>query len=258
MKRAPARLELVALPGIAMVCPGDDLSALISAALPRAALALVDGDIVVVAQKIVSKAENRLVDLATIVPRAGALALAAQVDKDPRLVELILRESNRVVRARRHLLIVEHRLGFVMANAGIDLSNLGAADGIDRALLLPEDPDASAARLQRQLNAHFSIAVGVIINDSFGRAFRRGTCGIALGAAGIAALSDKRGQPDLFGRRLATTVIGTGDEIAAAASLLMGQADEGQPIVIVRGWPLSEQPCPAARLIRAPDEDLFR
>jgi coenzyme F420-0:L-glutamate ligase/coenzyme F420-1:gamma-L-glutamate ligase len=258
MEAAPARLELLALPGIAMVCPGDDLSTLILAALRSAQVALVDGDIVVVAQKIVSKAENRLVDLATITPSAGACALAVEVDKDPRLVELILRESQRVVRARRHLLIVEHRLGFVMANAGIDLSNIGAADGTDRALLLPEDPDASAAHLRHQLNAHLRVELSVVINDSFGRAFRRGTCGVALGAAGIAVLTDKRGQPDLFGRPLATTMIGTGDEIAAAASLLMGQAAEGQPVVIIRGWPQSPERCPAAALIRPREEDLFR
>jgi coenzyme F420-0:L-glutamate ligase/coenzyme F420-1:gamma-L-glutamate ligase len=258
MKVAPARLDLLALPGIPLVRPGDDLSALIVAALQREEIVLADGDIVVVAQKIVSKAENRLVDLATIVPSARACALAAPVDKDPRLVELILRESHRVVRTRRHVLIVEHRLGFVVANAGIDLSNVGAADGIDRALLLPEDPDASAAHLRRRLNAQLGVAVGVVINDSFGRAFRRGTCGVALGAAGIAALSDKRGQPDLFGRPLAATMIGTGDEIAAAASLLMGQADEGRPVVILRGVSQSEEPSPAAKLMRPPEEDLFR
>jgi coenzyme F420-0:L-glutamate ligase / coenzyme F420-1:gamma-L-glutamate ligase len=254
----PARLELLALPGVPAIRSGDDLSQIIADCAKDCGFCFADGDIVVVAQKIVSKAENRLVELAAVVPGNSAKALAETVKKDARLVELILRESRHVVRAQTDLLIVEHRLGFVMANAGIDQSNLAPEDGVARVLLLPADPDASAARLRDRLRARLGVAVAVVINDSFGRAFRRGTCGIALGAAGIAALVDKRGQPDLFGRMLRSTLIATADEIAAAASLLMGQADEGRPIVIMRGLHASDDPCPAAILIRPPAEDLFR
>jgi coenzyme F420-0:L-glutamate ligase/coenzyme F420-1:gamma-L-glutamate ligase len=253
-----ARLELLAVPGIPTIRPGDDLGAVIMAAAQNNGLDFAAGDVVVIAQKIVSKAENRLVDLATVTPSERARALAATVTKDPRLVELILRESSHVVRARPDLLIVEHRLGFVMANAGIDQSNIGSDDGTDRALLLPEDPDASARRLREHWQAQLGIALAVIINDSFGRAFRRGSCGVALGAAGIAALVDKRGQRDFFGRPLRSTLIGSADEIAAAASLLMGQADEGRPVVLLRGLQPLGAECPAAELIRPPAEDLFR
>jgi coenzyme F420-0:L-glutamate ligase / coenzyme F420-1:gamma-L-glutamate ligase len=257
-QRDPARLELLALPGVPAIRAGDDLSAVIADCASDCGFTFADGDIVVLAQKIVSKAENRLVELATIVPGERARALAETVNKDPRLVELVLRESRHVVRAQPDLLIVEHRLGFVMANAGIDQSNLAIDDGVARALLLPEDPDASAARLHDRLAARLRVAVAVVINDSFGRAFRRGTCGIALGAAGLAALVDRRGQSDLFGRPLRSTVVGTADEIAAAASLLMGQAAEGRPIVILRGLHVAGEISPAAVLIRPPAEDLFR
>ncbi len=252
------RLEIVALPGLPMVRPGDDLAALIAAALARGDLALRAGDVLVVAQKIVSKAEGRMVALADVTPSARAEEIGAAIQKDPRLVELILSESVRVVRQHPGLLIVQHRLGFVMANAGVDQSNVGPQDGVPRALLLPEDPDASAAALRRELATRTGVEIGVIVNDSFGRAWRRGTAGIAIGVAGLPALVDRRGQPDLFGRTLEVTVIGFADEIAAAASLLMGQADEGCPVVLVRGltWPQEEGR--AAELLRAPEEDLFR
>jgi coenzyme F420-0:L-glutamate ligase / coenzyme F420-1:gamma-L-glutamate ligase len=257
-QRHLARLELLALPGVPAIRSGDDLSQVIADCAKQCGFTFADGDIVILAQKIVSKAENRLVELATIAPQERAATLAATVNKDPRLVELILRESRRVVRAQRDLLIVEHRLGFVMANAGVDQSNLAVEDGVARALLLPEDPDASAARLRDRLAALLGVVVAVVISDSFGRAFRRGTCGIALGAAGLPALVDQRGQRDLFGRTLRSTVVGTADEIAAAASLLMGQAAEGRPIVILRGFHPTGEICPAAELIRPPAEDLFR
>jgi coenzyme F420-0:L-glutamate ligase/coenzyme F420-1:gamma-L-glutamate ligase len=184
--------------------------------------------------------------------------LAREVGKDPRLVEVILSESTRVVRWRPNLIIVQHRLGFVMANAGVDQSNVSPEEGVHRVLLLPRDPDASAERLRAQLQQRFGVPVGVIISDSFGRAWRRGTCGIAIGAAGLPSLIDLRGQPDLFGRTLEVSIIGFADEIAAAASLLQGQAAEAQPVVLVRGLDWSAPVTAAAELVRPAEEDLFR
>jgi coenzyme F420-0:L-glutamate ligase/coenzyme F420-1:gamma-L-glutamate ligase len=249
-------LELTALPGIPMVREGDDIAALIIRALGSRELH--DGDVVVVAQKIVSKAEGRTVDLGTVKPSAKAISLADEVGKDPRLVEVVLSESVRVVRSRPNLIIVQHRLGFVMANAGVDQSNVAPADGVHRVLLLPRDPDASAEALRQKLQQRYGVALGVVISDSFGRAWRRGTCGIAIGAAGLPSLIDLRGQPDLFGRTLEVSIIGFADEIAAAASLLQGQAAEARPVVLVRGLTWSAPPTPAAALVRSPEEDLFR
>lgn len=246
-------VDLRALPGIPMVKPGDDLATLIREGLARAGLELRAGDVIVVAQKIVSKAEGRTVDLASVTPSARAIELAAEVQKDPRLVELILSESVRVVRSRPNVLIVEHRLGFVMANAGIDQSNVAPQDGVERALLLPLDPDGSAEALRAKLSAS-----AVVIIDSFGRAWRRGTVGIAIGAAGLPALLDLRGNPDLFGRILQVSISGFADEIAAAASLVMGQGDEAQPVVLVRGLTWSAPANPAAELVRPAAEDMFR
>lgn len=257
MAIAPARLELIALPGFPLVGQGDDLCRLVVEGAARAGVEFQDGDVVVLAQKIVSKAEGRLVDLATVMPSGEAQDLAAQVRKDPRLVELVLRESRRVVRARPHVLIVEHRLGLIMANAGIDQSNIDA-DGREMALLLPQDPDASAESLRARLYQASGARVGVVINDSFGRPWRRGTTGTAIGAAGLPALIDRRGDPDLFGRALQITQIGHADEIAAAASLLMGPADEGRPVVLLRGLTWRAPPNPAADLLRPETEDLFR
>jgi coenzyme F420-0:L-glutamate ligase / coenzyme F420-1:gamma-L-glutamate ligase len=217
-----------------------------------------DSDVLVVAQKIVSKAEDRYVDVEMVEPSERAIALAAEVDKDPRFVEVVLSESRRVVRHRPGLLIVEHRLGFVMANAGIDHSNVAAGDGGERVLLLPRDPDGSARVLCDRLGRVFGAKIGVIISDSFGRAWRKGTVGVALGAAGLPVLIDMRGHPDLFGRELLVTETGFADEIAAAAGLLMGQADEAVPMVLVRGLRWSAPELPAAALIRPAEHDLFR
>jgi coenzyme F420-0:L-glutamate ligase/coenzyme F420-1:gamma-L-glutamate ligase len=241
-----------------MVRPGDDLAALLIAACERNALAPDHSDVLVIAQKIVSKAENRYVDLHDVRASAQAQKLAAEVDKDPRLVEIILGESRRVVRQRPGVLIVEHRLGFIMANAGIDRSNVDPGTGAEPVLLLPRDPDASAAALLDRLTAHFRKRFGVVISDSFGRAWRRGTVGVALGVAGIPALMDMRGHPDLFGHALLVTQTGFADEIASAASLLMGQANEARPAVLVHGLAWSGPPAPGAALIRSADEDLFR
>ncbi len=248
----------MALSGFPLVGTGDDLAGLIAAGLERSGLGLRTGDVVVVAQKVVSKAEGRMVDLAAVTPSPGAESLAAEVGKDPRLVEVILSESERVVRSRPNLLIMQHRLGFVMANAGVDHSNIGAVGGPERVLLLPADPDGSAAGLRARLRAHFGVDVAVVVSDSFGRPWRRGTCGVAIGAAGLPALVDLRGRPDLFGRKLEVTLVGMADEIAAAASLLQGQAEEGRPVVLVRGLAWSAPEAPAAALVRPQEEDLFR
>jgi coenzyme F420-0:L-glutamate ligase/coenzyme F420-1:gamma-L-glutamate ligase len=243
-----AALQLFALPDLPMVQAGDDLPALLSAAMARAGLAPQQGDVLAVAQKLVSKAEGRSIALASVQPSSAARELAEQTGKDARLVELILSESERVVRARPNLIIVKHRLGFVMANAGIDQSNIGA-DG--HVLLLPRDPDGSAAALAVRLG------LPVVITDSFGRAWRRGTVGVAIGAAGLPALRDLRGQPDLFGRTLMVSITGFADEIAAAAGLVMGQGAEGQPAVLVRGLSWSGAENPASELLRPAQEDLF-
>jgi coenzyme F420-0:L-glutamate ligase/coenzyme F420-1:gamma-L-glutamate ligase len=251
-------LEVIALTGLPLIKAGDDLVELIASSLKLNRVEPRAQDVLVVAQKIVSKAEGRMIDLATIEPSAKARMLAVEVDKDPRLVELILSESVRVVRVRRNVLIVEHRLGFIMANAGVDQSNVGPTDGAQRALLLPENPDRSAETLRNGLAAATGINLAVVINDSFGRAWRQGTAGVAIGAAGLPALIDLRGRPDLFGRTLEVSVIGFADEIAAAASLLMGQADEASPVVLIRGLRWSAPESTAATLIRPSNEDLFR
>jgi coenzyme F420-0:L-glutamate ligase/coenzyme F420-1:gamma-L-glutamate ligase len=252
------KLTLTALTGIKLVEPGDDLGAIAVAAFAANRIVPEPGDVLVVAQKIASKAEGRYVDVTTVEPSERAIALAAEVDKDPRFVEVVLSESKRVVRHRPGLLIVEHRLGFVMANAGIDHSNLPTQAGGERVLLLPEDPDGSALALRKELVGIFGTDIAVIISDSFGRAWRKGTVGVALGVAGLPALIDMRGQPDLFGRELLVTETGFADEIAAAAGLLMGQADEAVPMVLVRGLGWSAPEVPAAALIRPAEHDLFR
>ncbi len=253
---AVARLELSALYGIPEVRPGDDLAELIVDALVRGGFTRTYGDVLVIAQKIVSKAENRYVKLAGVRPSKEAIRLAAETDKDPRLVQLILRESERVLRYRKNVLIVVHKRGWVLANAGIDASNVGR-DG--HVLLLPKDPDASAARLREVLGKQ-GLAPGIVINNSWGRAWRAGTTGVALGVAGLPAVLDMRGHTDRDGRTLRATEIALADEIAAAASLLQGGANEGTPVVLVRGAARllsAAAPSNAAALVRAKDEDLF-
>ena len=257
MDRSDA-VELLAVPGIPLVRRDDDLVALIGEGLGRGGIAPRGGDVFVLTQKIVSKAEGRMVDLATVEPSPEAIELAGKVQKDPRLVELILSESVRVVRARPGVRIVEHRLGFVMANAGIDQSNVGSPDDPRRALLLPVDPDRTAEALRGRLSQRFGFPVAVIISDSFGRAWRRGTCGVAIGAAGLPALMDLRGSPDLFGRELQVSITGHADEIAAAASLVMGQGAEGRPVVVVRGLTWRGPDNAASELVRPAEEDMFR
>ena len=249
-------LTLFAPERLPEIAPGDDLAGTILAALGESDFALADGDVVVLAQKIVSKAEGRRVALADISPSAEAERLAARCGKEPALVELILRESAEVLRCVPGVLIVRHRLGFVLANAGIDRSNIPRAE--DHALLLPADPDASAAALRERFVAATGKSIAVLINDSFGRAWRLGTCGTCIGAAGIAPLLDLRGASDRFGRALQSSELAYADEIAAAASLVMGQAGEGRPVVVVRGLaPVNAAPGTAAALIRPAATDLF-
>ena len=258
----PRALSLFALPGIPMVKAGGDLAAMIEDGFAQAGEAAAAGDVLVVAQKVVSKSEGRSVALATVEPGAKARALAGRTGKDPRLVELILGESRRVVRHRPNVIIVEHRLGFVMANAGIDSSNVEPAgpDGRDdeRVLLLPRDPDGSAQRIREGLRARLGTDCAVIVNDSVGRAWRIGTVGLALGAAGLPSLLDLRGQSDLFGRPLEVTQVALADQLAAAASLLQGEADEGMPVVVVRGLSPAGPGNAGAALIRDEADDLFR
>ena len=251
-------VTLTPIPGIPLVRPRDDLAELLILACERQAISPKEGDVLVLAQKVVSKAEARYIDLATVVPSARAQSLAAEVEKDPRLVEVILGESRRLVRRRPGILIVEHRLGFVMANAGVDRSNVDPEAGAEPVLLLPRDPDGSAATLLARISAHFGKPLAVIISDSWGRAWRRGTVGVALGAAGLPAVMDLRGRPDLFGHELRVTETGFADEIASAASLLMGQAAEATPAVLVSGLSWSAPSMPASALLRPPEEDLFR
>lgn len=253
-----ASLSLTALAGMPTIGAGDDLAALIAGAAARSGVALRDGDALVVAQKIVSKAEGRRVKLAEVEPGKRAQELARVIDKDPRLVELILAESRQVLRARPGVIIVLHRLGFVLANAGIDASNVESDGGEETVLLLPADPDASAERLRLSLKSLTGAALGIVVNDSFGRAWRLGTVGTAIGVAGLPALVDLRGLPDRNGRALRITEIGAADELAAAASLLMGQAGEGRPVVHVRGFPYAPRPGKATELLRPAHLDLFR
>lgn len=236
------------------VRPSDDLAALLRDALAASGLwPPQPGDVLVVTQKIVSKAEGRMVDLATVQPSAQARELADTVRKDARLVELVLRESETVVRAAPHILITRHRLGHVMANSGIDRSNIGPGDS-ERALLLPVDPDASAGGIREALGG----GIGIVISDSFGRPWRHGVVGVAIGAAGLPSLVDRRGELDRDGRRLEVTQIALADQIATAATLATGEGAESVPAALVRGLPLPAGDAPAGALVRPLEEDLFR
>jgi coenzyme F420-0:L-glutamate ligase/coenzyme F420-1:gamma-L-glutamate ligase len=254
-----AQLRLIALPGVPLVAPGDDLATIVIEAYRNTDLTPADGDVLIVAQKIVSKSENRYVRLSDVAPSPAALELAAVSGKDPRVAELILRESKEVVRQRPGVVVVEHRLGYVHANAGIDRSNIVSDDEQDpRVLLLPIEPDASAKRLREALRLRSGADVAVIINDTAGRAWRQGVVGFAIGCAGIEPVKDMVGHPDLFGYRLERTHVAVADELAAAGSLLMGQADEGRPIVLARGMRFSTSHAGSQALIRPKNEDMFR
>ena len=252
-------ITYTALQGIKQVQPGDDLAALVQEGLQQNALQIRDGDVLVLAQKIVSKSEGRFVELDTVTPSPRARELAQTVKKDARLVELVLSESTHVLRAIPHVLIVRHRCGHVMANAGIDHSNVEAgAGGGERVLLLPLDANASAATLRAQLQTRLACNVGIVISDSFGRPWRNGVVNVALGSAGLPALIDRRGEQDMYGRTLEVTQVAFADAIAAAAGLAMGEGAEGTPLVLVQDlrWQASE--CDVSCLIRPLEEDLFQ
>jgi coenzyme F420-0:L-glutamate ligase/coenzyme F420-1:gamma-L-glutamate ligase len=255
---AGRHIVLTAVPGIPLIEPGDDIGAIVLESLKRASIVPRDSDVLVIAQKIMSKAEGRYINLRDVVASERAITLAATVGKDPRLIEVILSESQDVVRYAKGVLIVTHRLGFVVANAGVDQSNIDHPDGDERALLLPSNPDASCAALKARLDAAFNADLGIVINDSFGRPWRNGVVGVALGAAGLPSLVSLVGAPDLFGRALRVTEVALADELAAAASLVMGQADDGLPVVHVRGLAWDAPVRNAAALLRPKEQDLFR
>ena len=253
-------LSLTSLQHIPLIRHGNNLADIIVTALQENHLFLEDDDVLVVAQKIVSKAEGRAVNLARVTPSARAMELARETEKDPRLVELILQESREVVRTRTGTIVVEHNLGFVCANAGIDHSNVAGVGNAEEewVLLLPAEPDRSAQKIRQEIREKTGKQVGVLIIDSHGRAWRNGTVGIAIGIAGLPGLQDLRGEADLFGFTLRITQVGVADELAAAASLVMGQAAEGTPVVHVRGFPYPLREGALQELLRPREQDLFR
>lgn len=252
-------LTLTALPGIPMVGPGDDVAGLIETALASAGLVLADGDLLVVAHKIISKAEGRLVRLAEVRPGTRARALADETGKDARHIQVVLDEARRVERSKPGVIVTEHLQGWVVANSAVDRSNVEAVGGEEQVLLLPVDPDGSALRLRDRLAATSGTRLAVIINDTHGRPFRRGAVGVAIGVAGLRPLVDLRGREDLFGYTLRGTDSAVADELAAAASLLQGQTDEGTPVVHLRGYPYVVDERATARDLQRPfDEDMFR
>lgn len=266
-------LTLTPLQHIPLIRHGDDLADILVSALAANGIELADGDILVVTSKIVSKAEGRMVDLASVQPSEDALELARRSEKDPRLAELILQESAEVLRVRVGTVIVEHRLGFVCANAGIDHSNVTPAPSPDSpppfsekmgegpgegVLLLPRDPDASSRAIREKVESKTGKKIGVMLVDSHGRAWRVGTVGMCIGLSGIPAVMDERGWKDLFGRELQITVVGVADELAAAASLMMGQAAEGTPVVHARGFPYPLREGSMKELLRPKNQDMFR
>jgi coenzyme F420-0:L-glutamate ligase/coenzyme F420-1:gamma-L-glutamate ligase len=258
-----ARLEVFAVPGVPLVGAGADVPDLVTRAMRAAGLTPADGDVLVVTSKLLSRAEGRFVDLSRVEPSTRAVEVARNVGKDPRLVEIVLRESVGISRQARGVLIVRHRLGFVVANAGIDASNAVPPDAPTGsgpwALLLPDAPDASAAAIRARVEseAPAGTRVGVVITDSFGRPFRMGTVGVAIGVAGLPPLWDRRGDPDLFGRALEQTITALADQVAAVADLVAGQAAEGRPLVVVRGLRFDPVTQPASTLLRRPEEDLY-
>ncbi len=254
-------LRFIRIAGVPLIEPGADLALVIATALRAAGEIPAAGDVVAVAQKIVSKAEGRIVRLDTVTPSARAQDIAARANKDPRVVELILRESRTVIRVSPGVIITEHNTGVILANAGIDRSNLPGSD--DAALLLPLDPDASAAGLRESLQKDFGVGLGVLVTDSIGRPWRLGTVGTAIGCAGVLALHDLRGQPDLFGRQLQVSEVAVADSLAAAAVLMMGEAAEGTPLVLIRGGAQAndhgqDHGQTARTALRPAGEDLFR
>lgn len=255
------RLEIIALDGVPIVHPGDDVAAIIQKALVDSGLELADGDVLVITSKLFSRSENRFVDLSTLDVSEEAAKIAKEVEKDPRLVELILRDTRSISRKAKNILVVRHRLGFISANAGIDASNAApesAPEGSGPwALVMPKNPDKSAELVRSTLAEASGKKLGVVVTDSFGRPFRVGTVGAAVGVAGVPAVFDQRGKTDLFGRPLESTITAVADQIAAAADLVSGQADEARPVTLVRGLSFDVTTSSAAQLLRLPVADLY-
>lgn len=250
------KIELIPVEGMPLVKRDDDIAWLIVEALGNSGVKLLSKDILVIAQKIVSKAEGRIVDLRELEVSAEAVLLAEKTGKEPALVEAILRESNEILRHSDGLIIAEQKLGIVCANAGIDQSNVAGGGGL--VALLPANPDESAGRIRMRIKALTDKEVAVIINDTHGRPFRLGAVGIAIGVAGMRPISDLRGRKDLCSYTMRTTTAALADELASAASILMGQCDEAIPAVVVRGLDYEPAPGSARQLIRNPEKDLFR
>jgi coenzyme F420-0:L-glutamate ligase/coenzyme F420-1:gamma-L-glutamate ligase len=251
-----SQLSLFTVPCIPLVRPGDNLAAIILAALHAAEQELAAGDVIIIAQKIVSKAEGRLVALSSVKPSAEAVELAAAAEKEPAAAQLILDESTQILRCRPGVIIAEHKLGFVLANAGLDRSNVD--ENNDLVLLLPENPDKSAAEIRASFSRALGFGPGVIIADSVGRAWRMGTTGMTLGCAGVEALANLRGQHDMFGRELQVSEHAIADSIASAAQLLMGEANEATPVVVMRGLGQGKSTQNSKVLLRPAAEDMFR
>ena len=259
MKQTPFQeIRLIPIDGIPLVKSGDNLPEIIIQSANSSKIEWIEGDILVIAQKIISKAEGRLVNLKQIKPSKSAVKLGSVTQKDPRLVELILQESTKVIRYRKGVLVVQNHHGVILANAGIDRSNLEQDNEQDWVLLLPKDSDLSAKKIHQELLAKTGLHLGVIINDSIGRAWRNGTLGTAIGVAGLPAIVDLRGRKDLFGNPLRVSEEAIADELASAASLLQGQADEALPVVLIRGFQTQTASIPASGLIRPKETDLFQ
>ena len=254
------KLTAVAFENFPEVKPNSNLSELIINIANDNEWDWCDGDIIVIAQKIISKSENQFVYLADVHPGLQAEKYSQITGKDPRLIELILSESNKVLRTRKGLIIVQHKLGFICANAGIDHSNVHGATGMleDWVLLLPKDPDKSASIIREEVQSRTGKKIGVIIIDSHGRPWRRGVVGLSIGSSGVPAVVDRRGTKDRYGYQLKATEIGTLDELAATGSIIMGQADEGRPVVVIRGFPYSLQDSNFSEILRNESDDLFR
>lgn len=251
-------LELLAIENIPLIEPGDDLVSILIQTIKEEKIKLRRGDILVIAQKVVSKSENRYAYLNDVAPSSEAIRIAKNSDKDPKLVQLILNESVKVIRQGRGVIVVENKLGFIHANAGIDKSNIESDTDNPKVLLLPKDPDNSALKIKEEIFRQTKLKVGIIINDSSGRAWRKGIVGIAIGSSGVEVLLNLRGQKDLYGNALEITEVGRVDEIASAASLLMGQANEGLPVILVRGIPETSKVNNVKSILRDKSEDLFR
>ncbi len=254
----PQSLSLSTIPRIPLIEPNDDLANIIFHALSSSGHKIENNDIIVVAQKIISKAEGRTVDLTTIKPSEKAIKLAEEINKDPRQIELVLSESNEIIAIKPGVIIVEHHSGVILANAGIDHSNVDNSDNKEIVCLLPKDSNESARRLKKEIENLCDKQIGIIITDSIGRPWRKGTTGVALGSAGIETIRDLRGDKDMFGCELLVSETADADSLASAACLLMGEGDNATPVILIRGYETVISDQDTNQLLRPKDEDMFR